>query len=108
LTPHTINVRNMSGVTDEILPSGQVARVTTSQKQVALLMNGPNGGVPINKTLYGAVEGLPEPAPDTLYLVSSLVASVVKRPDVISPDTGKSAIRDADGKIIAVTGFQTF
>ena len=52
-----------------------------------------------------AVEGLPEPIDGgTLYIVSVVVLTALKgsRVDVVCPDTGKTAVRDAEGKIQAV------
>ena len=51
--------------------------------------------------LYGEVEGLPEPQPGVLYIVSMLVAQRVMRADVVSPDSGPTAIRE-NGQIVAV------
>lgn len=43
--------------------------------------------------------------PHTIYVVSALVASrCAGRPDVYSPDTGPTAIRDDEGRIVAVRG----
>jgi hypothetical protein len=46
---------------------------------------------------YGPVEGLPEPVEGALYIVSMLVAQRAMRSDVVSPDSGPSAIRFKDG-----------
>lgn len=58
------------------------------------------------KNTYGDMTGLPGPAPDTIYIVSSLVLAALQgkgRTDVVAPDTGPPAIRDAQGRIVAVT-----
>ena len=47
---------------------------------------------------------LPAPVAGVVYVVSALVADRARRSDVVSPDTGPSAIRDG-GQIVAVTGF---
>jgi hypothetical protein len=70
------------------------------------------GGIPLFLNYYGAVEGLPDCQPNTLYIVSLMVINALRaespdgviRGDVISPDSGPSAIRE-NGKIIAVRGF---
>ena len=100
-TPHKINV------CEREYPSEGVARVTETQEVVCL-----HDGIELRKTLYGAIEGLPDPDPDgkTLFIVSMVVRhindlSVNRRTDLVSPDTGKSCIRDEKGNIKGVTGF---
>ena len=102
LTPHDIVVRKADGDL-MVPPSGLVARVTTSQEVV-----GDIDGVPIVRTIFGEVQGLPDPELDTVYIVSSLVLGALKgsRSDVVSPDTGPTAIRNEAGQIVAVTRFQ--
>jgi hypothetical protein len=88
----------------EIPPSGQQARVLPRQ-----VRTGEVNGIPIVRTEFGEVEGLPEPEENTVYIVSTLVLQALKgsRADVVSPDTSPtSAVRDANGKIIGVRGFQ--
>jgi hypothetical protein len=54
--------------------------------------------VPVNRTQFGAVTGLPEPQPDTIFVVSALVAQAVPdRPDVFIVD---DAVRDEQGRVI--------
>lgn len=103
LTPHDIIVRSENG--DRVFqPSGQVARLNTRQINVT-----PIEGIPVVVTQLGVVEGLPEPKNGIFYIVSSLIAQAVRnRPDVFSPDTGPTAIRDEDKQIVAVIRFQTF
>ncbi|MEM1711215.1 MAG: hypothetical protein QXU12_02310 [Nitrososphaerota archaeon] len=54
LTLHEITIYTDRGILS-IPPSGRVARI---------------GGIPINRVEYGEVEGLPEPQPNTYYIVS--------------------------------------
>lgn len=106
LTPHPIIIRPEGGDEMIIPPSGVVARVATTACVVAEI-----GGIPIVATRYGAVEGLPEPAPETLYITSSLVAQAAAsegRVDVVAPDTGPTAVRDEEGRIVAVRRLQTW
>ena len=102
LTPHTINLISPSGE-ETALPSDGVARVA-SQPGTAL---GYAAGIPLfSAPTWGAVDGLPDPEPGTIFIVSALVAGQVKgRPDVFSPGTGPhdGAIRDKTGQIVAVT-----
>jgi len=103
LTPHAIAVADAdNSILFVVAPSGSVARVATTQKVVAEL-----NGVPVRRTDFGAVEGIPEAKEETVYLVSTLVAQVAKRQDVVSPDTGPTAVREA-GQVKAVKAFQSF
>jgi len=107
LTPHEITVYTDRGAVS-IPPSGQVARVSVTSIEVARI-----GGIPINRVEYGEVEGLPEPQPNTYYIVSQLVLQAlrsagVSRQDILAPDTSpSSAVRDSEGRIIGVKALLT-
>ena len=97
LTPHTITFAPTDS--SMIIPSSGVARVATAPG-VDL------GGGLWSAPTWGDVEGLPAPQPDTIYVVSALVAGrCIGRPDVFSPGTGPNdgTIRDEAGRIKAVT-----
>lgn len=96
LTPHTINVTD--GVA--IPASGQVARVQVTHVQVGLV-----DGIAIYQPTYGDLVGLPDPQPDTLFLVSGMVAAAAKRQDVVAPATGHPAAIRKDGQTVSVPGF---
>lgn len=106
LTQHTINV--FLGQKEISFPSQGLARVKTEEKIIGTV-----DGIPVVKTVYTTVEGLPAPQEDTIYLVSTLVLQALKangvcRPDCLAPNTGLSgAIRDDQGRIVGVRGFQT-
>jgi len=104
LTPHTVTLV-CGNKTVDIQPSGQVARVSATAQQVGTItIDGFD--FPVVKTVFGDVQGLPEPAENTIYIVSTLVLSAAQgRNDLVAPNTG-AAIRDADGKIVGVPGFQ--
>jgi len=103
LTPHAISLAEVDGnVIETFAPSGTVARVATTSEVVAELM-----GRPVSRTSFGEVTGVPAPVEGVVYLVSTLVAQAARRPDVVSPDTGPTAIRK-DGQVVAVRGFQAF
>jgi len=108
LTPHEIVVFDSSdNVVLRIPPSGQIARVATHEKVV-----GSVNGVPLVTTEYGAVEGLPDPQPGTIFIVSLLVLQAMagKRKDIVAPNTAPTplgAVRDAQGRIIGVRSFVT-
>ncbi|MFC0903824.1 hypothetical protein ACFHWD_03850 [Clostridium sp. MT-14] len=54
--------------------------------------------IPINRTVFGDIENLPEPQPDTIFVVSSIVAQAAQnRDDLFIPD---DTVRDENGRII--------
>ena len=97
LTPHPITV---CGITVE--PSGVVARVAEDVARVGeIVVEGV--AIPLVARALGQVENRPEPQPDTLYIVSSMVASAswqMGRTDVAAPG---DFIRDEAGRIIGAT-----
>lgn len=117
LTPHEIVVFSQDGVELARYPaSGTVARVTTSEKVVGEL-----GNVPLVKTEYGEVVGLPEePEPETYYVVSILVAQAIQsNPELYSKFKGRilvpntsptplGVVRDEQGRIRGVKSFILF
>lgn len=95
LTPHTINFSNGTS----IQPAGAVARVATVQEKIGAV-----DGIEIFQTVFGNVENLPETKENTIYIVSSLVASRCNnRNDVLVPC---NFIRDDKGRIVAAGGLQ--
>lgn len=58
---------------------------------------------------FGEVTGLPEPADNTMYIVSALVLTATKqagRTDCVAPATGHpDCIRNEKGFIVSVPGF---
>lgn len=113
LTPHTVR---LNGGT-EFLPSGQVARVKTDHRLDAWLSDGPDGAVepddesfrdaiPVYAPVFGQVEGLPEPAKGTVYIVSGKVAASCRgRDDVVCPATGHAEAVRHLGLVWSVPGF---
>lgn len=95
LTPHAITFVNGDG--EKILviePSGQLARVSAK----TVLTGEDYNGIPVTRTEYGTVEGLPAPAENTVYIVSSLVAQrVPNRNDIFIPN---ESVRDDKGRIV--------
>ena len=95
LTPHEI----VFGV--NVIPaSGIVARVASKPGEEL-------GNGLWTAPQWGEVEALPAPEPETIYIVSALVAGRVgnTRDDIFSPGTGPAdnAVRDPHGRIIGVT-----
>ena len=99
LTPHALNLMpaGPDGPVVTIPPSGQVARCAVTRVQVdTVIVDGIT--VPVNQTQFGSVSDLPDPRPDTIYVVSALVAQAVPdRRDVFIVD---DAVRDDQGRII--------
>ncbi len=79
------------------------ARVSTVEEVVGLS----NAGgliVTVSKHTFGKIEGLPEPKPDTIFVVSGMARDALEgRPDVLAPDTGKTAVRNQQGQVAYVT-----
>ena len=99
LTPHALNLMpaGPTGPAVTIPPSGQVARCAVDRVQVdTVTVDGIS--IPVNQTRFGAVSDLPDPRPDTIYVVSAIVAQAVPdRWDVFIPD---DVVRDDQGRII--------
>ena len=99
LTPHTLNLMpaGPTGPVVTIPPSGRVARCAVDREQVdTVTVDGIT--IPVNQTQFGAVSDLPAPRPNTIYVVSTLVAQRVPgRRDVYIVD---DAVRDDQGRII--------
>ena len=103
LTPHALNLYKGDKLVETIPPAGKVARVKLERVVI-----GDVNGFPITKTNAVSVENVPDPEPDTIYVVSGFVLSVLTdRPDVVAPDTDtESVVRDEANHIIGVRGFR--
>ena len=101
LTPHDVVIVDDDGNEIKRYPaSGQVARVNSKADPIGEL-----DGIQVVRTKYGDVDGLPDKQPNTVYLVSLVVAQALgkSRTDVYVPDTGPgSVVRDDKGQIIGV------
>lgn len=119
LTPHVINFITSYNIelgkdefgtpeyiTEErihsIEPSGTVARCRVERQNVdSFILEDVDGWditIPVTKTKFGEVEGLPEPEEGVIYITSQLVAQAVpEREDVFFPD---DLVRDENGNII--------
>ena len=98
LTPHDLNVVDAHGDVKVIVKGGQVARVATTRSEAADV-----AGFPTSVTTFGEIEGLPAPQPDTIYIVSGMVAARCgDRDDVLAPG---ELVRDATGAVIGCRGF---
>lgn len=97
LTPHYINelTTNLS-----IPPSGIVARLYhTTNKTMEL------DGIPIYSKKFGEVHNLPDPQPNTYYIVSGIMLDHAKsmgRTDCLAPG---ELVRDKQGQPTGCKGF---
>ena len=106
LTPHAITIAPESGVKTIIPPSGKVARVKTSDRVVAVALQ----GIEIVATTIDAVDGIDGLPAGAAIIVSSMVLDNLPPNcpyEAYAPDTGATAIRNADGQIEAVTRLRT-
>jgi hypothetical protein len=104
LTPHAITLR-ADGTDTVLAPSGTVARVSSTPGALETVEGCP---VPVaGMQVFGGVEGLPEPTPGTMFVVSAMVLAALRgsRPDVVGPGTGPNdnAVRNDKGHVVAVT-----
>lgn len=101
LTPHEVVVVLENGEKVTFPPSGVVARVATNEEQLRTVYR-----VPVVKREWGQLENVPEPEEGVFYLVSSVVFEAAQgRKDLLVPDTGKTAVRDEKGQVVAVRRF---
>ena len=100
LTPHEVVVEYRDGSRKTFHPSGQVARVELEDEQV-----GEIDGIPVIKGKVKEVTGIPKKQDGVYYIVSLFVLQHTNRDDLIAPDTN-GAIRDNEGRIIAVRGWR--
>jgi len=100
LTPHPIVLMPYEGCQYcyvDIPTSGEIARCAVDRVQVDTITID-DITVPVNRTQFGEVTGLPDPRPDTIYIVSAVVAQAVPdRPDVFIVD---DAVRDDQGRVV--------
>ena len=101
LTPHTLTF--MDGANNVVLtvPSSGIARAAQTRVHVRHVdVDGVS--LPVCRSSYGAVEGLPEMQDGVIYVVSALTAQACPdRPDVYITD---DAVRDDAGRIIGCRG----
>ncbi len=106
LTPHSVT-EVISNTT--FPPSGKVTRVDTTQKVVKeISLDGADRPITVYKTIYGAVQNLPKPEKDTLFIVSAPVLNAllekgIHRPDIVAPH---KIMRDSGGTPRGCNGFR--
>lgn len=94
LTPHAVTFYSSDGDTVlQTVPSSGTARAEQERRSIGSVNN-----IPVFKTSYGAVEGLPDPENGTIYIVSVLTAQAApNRDDLYITD---NLVRDAGGRIL--------
>ena len=107
-TPHRITLRQPDGLEINFDPCGFIPRVETSEEQVDFFT------VPIVEQRTGQVSGFPDfdlyrgetGSAHIMCIVSRMVLDAVeniKGVTFVAPDSGKTAIRNEKGHIVAVT-----
>lgn len=101
MTPHALNIIAGNGAVALTIPSSGVARAAQKREHIAdLTVDGVS--IPVSKSTYGAVEGLPAPVDGVIYVVSALTAQACPdRADVFITD---DPVRDEAGRIIGCRG----
>lgn len=102
LTSHPITIEGLG----TLKPSGVVTRVALNRTPGLSI-----GAVRVIQQSFGSVESLPDPKPDTTYLVAPIVLTALKQcgpfdragRDVFAPDTGPDAIK-TNGRVASVRG----
>lgn len=94
LTPSAVTFYAQDGKTIlNTIPSSGVARAEQTRESL-----GDINGIPVCKTIYGRVEGLPSPQENTIYIVPVLTAQAASgRDDLFIVD---DLVRDPSGKIL--------
>jgi len=102
LTPHAICVLDMEGVEHTFQPDPQgPARVSVRTETLPA-----TAGFRLQQQAFGQVENLPKAEDGVVLIVSALVLAQCKeRADLVAPDTGRDAIRNEAGQVVAVRGF---
>ena len=94
LTPHEITVYDVAGESIlQVIPSSGMARAAQTREPLDSI-----NGIPVSKTGYGAVEGLPDQRDGVVYIVSVLTAQAASdRTDLYITD---ELVRDDTGRIL--------
>jgi len=108
-TPHTVNFLRADSALGCPIDSSGVARAAEHVEPQSSIMwdvfgdEGFHHRVPTVRKSFGAVTGLPDPAPDTLYIVSQIVFDALPgRNDLIVPS---DVVRGPDGQVIGCRSF---
>ena len=86
LTPHPINI--ILGNGEQIVipaPVDKGSKVPRLEEEV--VEDFTIGEIPVVRKVYKKAVNLPDPTPNTFFIVSGLVASAVRREDLLVPNT---------------------
>jgi len=104
---HLIGI-DIAGRTYNVEYSGRMARVNFNQLIVDNI-DTDYGPLRIYRNGDGLIKQLPAPTPNTIYIVSRLVAEYAKRPDVVCPNKAMGHVRRNEfGMPIAVDSLLTY
>lgn len=105
MTPHAVDIYGDEGWIMKVNATGLLARVAEQRESCPPVQIGSDISglyIPTSRATYGAVQGLPEPDGETVYIVSGLVlAQCAGRADVFAPGP---AIRDDQGRQVGYHG----
>lgn len=93
LTPHPVVFVDEDGAVILELPGNPNPPRAKETREA----HGEVNGIPVNRVVMGEAQGLPDPQPDTGYIVSRIVAEAARRSDLYIPD---QTVRDEQGRII--------
>lgn len=100
LTPHVVTLVDGEGeVLLAIEPEETAARCAVL-REIAFTAD----GVQVNRSVFGEIQGLPEPVEGTWYIVSRIVAEAAQRQDLLIPD---ETVRNSEGQIVGCKSFAT-
>lgn len=100
-TQHDINIELIDGSWLRIPPGKKTARHSSTVVDRVFRI----GKIPISKVVFGDVVGLPDPQPNTIYIVSLIVLQELmgSRPDVYAPG---ELIKTVQGRILGCRGLK--
>lgn len=105
LTPHPITLHLNSGESKTIEPSGIICRAFES-KSFEGKLDVEGGSLSLWHISYGEPIGLPEPKPDTMYIVSHAAAASIRQhcPERVDVVVVTDLVRDHTGQVNGALG----
>lgn len=111
LTPHPVTIIGSDNmkitIKNEPVPARAIQDITHHMMSLPLSDN-ITLDVRLHESTGTKLVGLPEPKEGVIYIVSTLVAQLARRQDLIAPLTDHTAERDEGENIIGVRGFRRF
>lgn len=98
-TPHALNIIRTDQSILTLEKSEFLARAKVSREVVRT-----ENGIEISKSIFGEVEGLPEPIEGTFFIVSLVVLERSPRTDLLSPG---ELVRGTDGQPLGCKGLNS-